>query len=145
MNLNITGYFIYLSITIFIILRVGKICYKNGNIFVAELIPEAKIYLQLTALSLIPMVCSSSIKEYLQGLEDTFFANASILVVNIFNVVVTYVLMFGKFGFPEMGVKGAAIAMSLSRLFYFLSLVFYFHYKHTLHFKFKIFSYVLMA
>ena len=40
MNLNITGYFIYLSITIFIILRVGKICYKNGNIFVAELIPN---------------------------------------------------------------------------------------------------------
>jgi hypothetical protein len=40
MNLNITGYFIYLSITIFIILRVGKICYKNGNIYVAELIPN---------------------------------------------------------------------------------------------------------
>jgi len=106
--------------------------------FVAELIPEAKIYLQLTALSLIPMICSSAIKEYLQGLEDTFFANASILVVNIFNVVVTYVLMFGKFGFPEMGIKGAAIAMTLSRLFYFLSLIFYFNVKHTLHFKFKI-------
>ncbi|OIV43295.1 hypothetical protein [Flavobacterium johnsoniae] len=40
MNLNILGYFIYLSITIFIILKVGKICYKNGNIYVAELIPN---------------------------------------------------------------------------------------------------------
>jgi hypothetical protein len=40
MNLNITGYLIYLSITILIILRVGKICYKNGNIYVAELIPN---------------------------------------------------------------------------------------------------------
>lgn len=40
MNLNIVGYFIYLSITIFIILKVGKICYKNGNIYVAELIPN---------------------------------------------------------------------------------------------------------
>jgi len=40
MNLNIIGYFIYLSITIFIILKVGKICYKNGNIYVAELIPN---------------------------------------------------------------------------------------------------------
>lgn len=39
-NLNIIGYFIYLSITIFIILKVGKICYKNGNIYVAELIPN---------------------------------------------------------------------------------------------------------
>lgn len=40
MNFNITGYFIYLSITVFIILRVGKICYKNGNVYVAELIPN---------------------------------------------------------------------------------------------------------
>lgn len=40
MNLNIIGYFIYLSITIFIILKVGKICYKNGNIYVAELLPN---------------------------------------------------------------------------------------------------------
>lgn len=40
MNFNITGYFIYLSITIFIILKVGKICYRNGNVYVAELIPN---------------------------------------------------------------------------------------------------------
>ena len=40
MNLNIIGYFIYLGITIFIILKVGQICYKNGNIYVAELIPN---------------------------------------------------------------------------------------------------------
>ncbi len=40
MNLNIIGYSIYLLITIFIIVRVGKICYSNGNIFVSELIPN---------------------------------------------------------------------------------------------------------
>jgi hypothetical protein len=42
MNLNIIGYFIYLSITILIIIRVGKICYRNGNVYVAELIPNHK-------------------------------------------------------------------------------------------------------
>jgi hypothetical protein len=41
-NLNIIGYFIYLMITIFIIVRVGKSCYKNGNVFVSELIPNHK-------------------------------------------------------------------------------------------------------
>lgn len=40
MNLNIIGYFIYLSITVFIILKVGKICYNNGNVYVSELIPN---------------------------------------------------------------------------------------------------------
>ncbi|QSW87362.1 MULTISPECIES: hypothetical protein [Flavobacterium] len=40
MNFNVIGYFIYLIITILIILKVGKICYKNGNIYVSELIPN---------------------------------------------------------------------------------------------------------
>lgn len=40
MNLNIIGYGIYLIITVFIILRVGKICHRNGNIYVAQLIPD---------------------------------------------------------------------------------------------------------
>ncbi|EJG01788.1 MULTISPECIES: hypothetical protein [Flavobacterium] len=40
MNFNIIGYLIYLGITTFIILKVGKICYKNGNIYVADLIPN---------------------------------------------------------------------------------------------------------
>ncbi len=42
MNLNIIGYIIFLSICIYIIVHVGKICYRNGNIFVMELIPDHK-------------------------------------------------------------------------------------------------------
>lgn len=40
MNLNIIGYMIYLLITGIIIVRVGRICYENGNIFVSALIPD---------------------------------------------------------------------------------------------------------
>jgi hypothetical protein len=40
MNLNIIGYIIYLSVTIYIIAIVGRICYRNGNIFVSALIPD---------------------------------------------------------------------------------------------------------
>ncbi|NHN27876.1 hypothetical protein FIA58_019535 [Flavobacterium jejuense] len=40
MNLNIIGYLIYFSITFFIIIKVGKICYDNGNIYVFQLIPD---------------------------------------------------------------------------------------------------------
>jgi hypothetical protein len=42
MNLNILGYMIYLSVTIYIIAIVGRICYRNGNIFVSALIPDHK-------------------------------------------------------------------------------------------------------
>lgn len=39
MSLNLIGYGIFLILMAFIIVVVGKICYRNGNIFVAELIP----------------------------------------------------------------------------------------------------------
>jgi hypothetical protein len=39
MDFNLIGYAIYLSITAIIILWVGKICYRNGNVFVGELLP----------------------------------------------------------------------------------------------------------
>ncbi|WP_443939890.1 hypothetical protein [Pedobacter sp. MW01-1-1] len=39
-NLNIIGYFIFIGAMAFIILVVGKICYRNGNIFVASLLPN---------------------------------------------------------------------------------------------------------
>ncbi|PEB41311.1 MATE family efflux transporter [Bacillus pseudomycoides] len=38
------------------------------------------------------------------------------LGMNIFHIAGNYVLIFGKFGFPEMGVQGAAISSSFSRL-----------------------------
>jgi hypothetical protein len=40
MNLNLLGYALYLGITIYIIVVVGGICYRNGNIFVSALIPD---------------------------------------------------------------------------------------------------------
>ena len=38
MNLNILTYGIFLLIVVYIIAVVGKICYKNGNIYVLELL-----------------------------------------------------------------------------------------------------------
>lgn len=40
MNLNLIGYAIYLLITVLIIVKVGRICYQNGNVYVAQLIPN---------------------------------------------------------------------------------------------------------
>lgn len=42
MNYNIIGYLLFLAIITFIVIKVGKICYDNGNIFVAGLIPDHK-------------------------------------------------------------------------------------------------------
>ena len=39
MSYNLIAYIVFISIIAFIIVVVGKICFRNGNIFVAELIP----------------------------------------------------------------------------------------------------------
>lgn len=40
MNYNIIAYLAFLLLITFIVIKVGRICYHNGNIFVAELIPD---------------------------------------------------------------------------------------------------------
>ncbi|MDF2685809.1 MAG: putative efflux protein family [Clostridia bacterium] len=42
------------------------------------------------------------------------------LIANGTNVFLNYILIYGKFGFPEMGVRGAAIATTLSKLIAFI-------------------------
>ncbi len=39
MNLNLIAYTLFLAIVVFIIVVVGKICYRNGNIYVLALLP----------------------------------------------------------------------------------------------------------
>lgn len=39
MNLNLITYSIFFAIVVYIILVVGRICYKNGNVYVLSLMP----------------------------------------------------------------------------------------------------------
>lgn len=50
----------------------------------------------------------------MRGAGDTRTPLAIGLVVNVCNVAANYVLIFGKLGFPAMGVRGAALATTLS-------------------------------
>lgn len=40
MSLNVIAYALYLLLTIYIIVVVGQVCYRNGQIFVLALVPE---------------------------------------------------------------------------------------------------------
>ena len=42
----------------------------------------------------------------------------------VLNIVLDYLLIFGAFGFPQMGVEGAAIATSIARIFEFALMMF---------------------
>ena len=83
--------------------------------------PEAVValaipYLEIVAFSLIPMVMFQAFKQFSDGLSQTKYAMWATLLANVINIVLNYLLIYGKLGFPEMGIIGAAIGTLISRI-----------------------------
>lgn len=51
----------------------------------------------------------------LRGSGDTFSPMIITGIINVINIVLDYLLIFGNFGFPNMGPVGSAVATSISR------------------------------
>ncbi|WP_412984436.1 MATE family efflux transporter [Pontimicrobium sp. IMCC45349] len=86
-----------------------------------EVVELAIPYLDLVAFSLIPLIIFQGFKQFSDGLSMTKYPMYATILANVINVALNYVLIFGKFGFPEMGIVGAAVGTLASRfvmLFY---------------------------
>ena len=80
-----------------------------------EVVKLAIPYLDLVAFSLIPLVFFQGFKQFSDGLSLTKYPMYATLIANVVNVVLNYLLIFGKFGFPELGIVGAAHGTLVSR------------------------------
>lgn len=80
-----------------------------------EVVKLAIPYLDLVAFSLIPLIVFQAFKQFSDGLSMTRLPMYATLLANIVNVVLNYILIFGKFGFPKMGIVGAAMGTLVSR------------------------------
>lgn len=81
-----------------------------------EVVELAIPYLNLVAASLIPLIVFQSFKQFSDGMSMTKYPMIATLIANIINVVLNYIFIFGKFGFPELGIVGAAIGTLVSRI-----------------------------
>lgn len=52
---------------------------------------------------------------YLESLRRPMFALTVMVLANVVNVILNWVLIFGNLGFPEMGAVGAAVASTIAR------------------------------
>ena len=91
-----------------------------------EVVELAIPYLNYVALSLIPLTIFQALKQFSDGLSNTKYPMYATILANIINIVLNYLLIFGSFGFPKLGIVGAAIGTLFSRIImvYFLWMIF---------------------
>jgi putative MATE family efflux protein len=76
---------------------------------------EAKGYLVIALWGLFPFLLSQCFGSTLREMAETKAPMRASIISIAVNFVLNYVLIYGKFGFPQMGVRGASLATVIAR------------------------------
>ncbi|SEW08034.1 multidrug resistance protein, MATE family [Kaistella antarctica] len=82
-----------------------------------EVIPDTIGFLSIMTLSIVPFMAFQTLREFSEGLSFTIGVTKATIIANVINIVLNYVFIKGMFGFPEMGVRGSALASLIARIF----------------------------
>ena len=115
---------IILGIVLFLLVFLNRNLLYSMNQPV-EVVELASPYLFWVSFSLISIVTFQSFRQFADGLSFTRAAMYSTLVGNVINVILNFVLIFGFWIFPKLGVEGAAIGTLISRLCMLTFIIFY--------------------
>lgn len=82
----------------------------------AAVVPLAATYCAILVPGLLPFLVFNVGRQALQAMHRVGPVLWTIVIVNVVNLVLNEVLIFGRVGFPEMGVAGSAWATTVSRI-----------------------------
>ena len=94
-----------------------------------ELLPLIKPYFAVTILSVVFVMLSNSYRQFVEAITNPSVSMWVLLSGNLLNIIGNYVLIYGKAGFPEMGLLGAGYSTLISRVFMFAAFVIVFMLK----------------
>ncbi|NLA72592.1 MAG: MATE family efflux transporter [Clostridiales bacterium] len=95
----------------------------------SAIVTEGALYFRIVAVSYIFFVISSLIVGLLRSVEAVKVGFYMSFCALFFNIGLNYCLIFGKFGFPEMGIEGAAIATLIARIVEFIIAIYYLFFR----------------
>lgn len=81
-----------------------------------ELLPFIRPYFIVLLISLPFILWFNAFKQFTDGITDTKTSMWILLGGNVFNIIGNYILIYGKVGFPELGLLGAGISTLASRI-----------------------------
>ena len=85
-----------------------------------ELLPLIRPYYIVVAVSTLFAMGFNTLKQFTDGICRPMVAMSLLLGGNILNIIGNWVLIYGKAGFPELGLLGAGISTLVSRIVIFI-------------------------
>ncbi len=90
---------------------------------------EGKKYLLIMLVGNLFFMLKEIYASSLREMKETLFPMICGVIAIFINLVLNYLLIYGKLGLPELGVSGAAIATVISRVVEFIIIVIYTYFK----------------
>ena len=91
-------------------------------------------YLNIQLYGFVPLCLTATVTAALRGAGDTKTPMIYNTVANVVNIIFNYLLIYGAFGFPKMGVAGASLATVIGQLAaFFMAMKVAFGKKHYLY------------
>lgn len=81
----------------------------------SELMQDGMAYMRIVGAFAFFQALSLTLSASLRSANKAIYPMMVTVVINILNIIGNYSLIFGRFGFPELGVEGAAISTAFSR------------------------------
>lgn len=88
----------------------------NKDLDISVTLGYGRDYLRVMLLGLFPFMIVQSYSSSLREAGETVAPMIASVISILMNLVLNYLLIFGHFGFPEMGAVGAAIATVIARV-----------------------------
>jgi MATE family multidrug resistance protein len=73
-------------------------------------------FTRISILGIFPAIATMALADFFSAIHKPSIGLWSTIIANIFNAIANYVLIFGKLGFPEMGIAGSAIGTLLATI-----------------------------
>ena len=114
-----------------IMLAVLTVIYFNIDMFGQKetLLPLIRPYFLISMISVVFIMLANSFRQFVEGITDPSVSMWILISGNMVNILGNYVLIYGKWGFPEMGLVGAGWSTLFSRILMFVMFVMVFVFR----------------